>query len=190
MDTYSIYIKNMVCDRCIMVVQNELNKMNIAFTEIKLGEVKLKNVLVAEDKKRFQKAMVFLGFEVMGDRKSVIVEKIKNTIIKIIYDADKNIKSNLSQILNLELNLDYHYLSNVFSEETGMTIEKYFIAQKIEKTKELLLYDELTLSEIAFHLNYSSVAYLSNQFKKTTGMTPSKFKQMKNNLERKPLDKI
>ena len=136
-----------------------------------------------------EKALILLGFEVIDDRKSLIIEKIKNIIIDLVHHQDNDTKSNLSDVLSCKLHHDYNYLSNLFSEIEGTTIEKYFIAQKIEKVKELLVYNELSLSEIALRLNYSSVAYLSNQFKKVTGLTPSYFKQIRED-KRKPLDKV
>src|SRR5690606_28337477 len=136
-----------------------------------------------------EKALILLGFEVIDDRKSLIIEKIKNIIIDLVHHQDNDTKSNLSDVLSSKLHHDYNYLSNLFSEIEGTTIEKYFIAQKIEKVKELLVYDELSLSEIAFRLNYSSVAYLSNQFKKVTGLTPSHFKQIRED-KRKSLDEV
>ncbi|MEA4982682.1 MAG: AraC family transcriptional regulator, partial [Paludibacter sp.] len=129
------------------------------------------------------------GFQLIDDKKSRIIEKVKNTIVDLVHLHDNNIQTNLSDVLSDALHLDYKYLSNIFSEVEGTTIEKYFIAQKIEKVKELLVYDELSLSEIALRLNYSSVAYLSNQFKKVTGLTPSHFKQVGEN-KRKPLDQV
>ena len=135
------------------------------------------------------KALVLLGFELIDDKKSRIIEKIKNIIIELVHHQNNDAKTNLSDVLSSQLHHDYNYLSNLFSEIEGTTIEKYFIAQKIEKVKELLVYDELSLSEIAFRLNYSSVAYLSNQFKKVTGLTPSYYKQIRDD-KRKPLDKV
>ncbi|TJZ63258.1 helix-turn-helix transcriptional regulator [Sphingobacterium olei] len=187
MDT--LFIKNMVCNRCIMVVQNELDKLGLKVKKIKLGEVTLDNELTPEEKDQLHNVLVPLGFEVIDDKKSRIIEKIKNVIIDLVHHQDNGIKNNLSDVLSDKLHHDYNYLSNLFSEIEGTTIEKYFIAQKIEKVKELLVYDELSLSEIAFRLNYSSVAYLSNQFKKVTGLTPSYFKQIKED-KRKPLDKL
>ncbi len=189
MNMSTLFIKNMVCNRCIMVVQNELGKLGLDINHITLGEVTLKKEPTTEERGHLEKALTLLGFEVIDDKKSRIIEKIKNTIIKLVHHQDNDLKNNLSDILSDELHLDYNYLSNLFSEVEGTTIEKYFIAQKIEKVKELLVYDELSLSEIAFQLNYSSVAYLSNQFKKTTGLTPSHFKQIKED-KRKPLDKV
>lgn len=187
MDT--LFIKNMVCNRCIMVVQNELDKLGLDVKSIKLGEVVLGKELSAEQRMKLQEAFSPLGFEVIDDKKSRIIEKIKNTIIELVHHQENGAKTNLSDVLSSKLNHDYNYLSNLFSEVEGTTIEKYFIAQKIEKVKELLVYDELSLSEIAFRMNYSSVAYLSNQFKKVTGLTPSHFKQIREE-KRKPLDKV
>jgi AraC-like DNA-binding protein len=185
----TLFVKNMVCNRCIMVVQNELEKLGLDFTNIKLGEVTLAKELQSDERISLETALVALGFEVIDDKKSRIIEKIKNSIIDLVHHQDNDSKSNLSELLSKEINHDYNYLSNLFSEVEGTTIEKYFIAQKIEKVKELLVYDELSLSEIALRLNYSSVAYLSNQFKKVTGLTPSYFKQIKEE-KRKPLDKV
>ena len=185
----TLFIKNMVCNRCIMVVQNELDKFDLEVKNIRLGEVILDKEPTTKEKDKLEKALILLGFEVIDDRKSLIIEKIKNIIIDLVHHQDNDTKKNISDILSSKLHHDYNYLSNLFSEVEGTTIEKYFIAQKIEKVKELLVYDELSLSEIAFRLNYSSVAYLSNQFKKVTGLTPSHFKQIKAD-KRKPLDSL
>jgi len=185
----TLFIKNMVCNRCIMVVQNELDKFGLAVKNIRLGEVILEKEPTREEKDKFEKALISLGFEVIDDKKSRIIEKIKTVIIDLVHYHDNDAKKNLSALLSSNLHHDYNYLSNLFSEVEGTTIEKYFIAQKIEKVKELLVYDELSLSEIAMRLNYSSVAYLSNQFKKVTGLTPSYFKQISED-KRKPLDKV
>ena len=179
----------MVCNRCIMVVQNELDKLGFDVMNIKLGEVMLAKEPTPEEKSNLDKVLIPLGFEIIDDKKSRIIEQIKNIIIDLVHHQDNDIKTNLSGVLSSKLYYDYNYLSNLFSEVEGTTIEKYFIAQKIEKVKELLVYDELSLSEIAFRLNYSSVAYLSNQFKKVTGLTPSHFKQIKVD-KRKPLDSL
>lgn len=179
----------MVCNRCIMAVQKEIDKLGLEIKNIKLGEVTLGTELTAKQKIKLDAAFVPLGFEVIDDKKSRLIEKIKTVIIELVHHQDSNIKSNLSEILSSKLHHDYNYLSNLFSEVEGTTIEKYFIAQKIEKVKELLVYDELSLSEIALQLNYSSVAYLSNQFKKVTGLTPSHFRQVRTD-KRKPLDEV
>ncbi|HTN45038.1 MAG TPA: AraC family transcriptional regulator [Flavipsychrobacter sp.] len=185
----ALFIKNMVCNRCIMVVQHELDKLGLVTKNIKLGEVTLERELTKEERDKLEESLVPLGFEVIDDRKSRMIEKMKNTIINLVHHLDNEVKTNLSDVLSSELHHDYNYLSNLFSEVEGITVEKYFIAQKIEKVKELLVYDELSLSEIAMRLNYSSVAYLSNQFKKVTGLSPSHFKQIKDD-KRKPLDKV
>lgn len=185
----TLFIKNMVCNRCIMVVQNELDKFGLDVKNIRLGEVILDKEPTTEEKDKLEKALILLGFELIDDRKSRIIEKIKNSIIDLVHYQDNDTKTNVSDVLSSKLHHDYNYLSNLFSEVEGTTIEKYFIAQKIEKVKELLVYDELSLSEIAFRLNYSSVGYLSNQFKKVTGLTPSYFKQIRED-KRKPLDEI
>ncbi|KEQ31115.1 AraC family transcriptional regulator [Elizabethkingia miricola] len=185
----TLFIKNMVCDRCIMVVQAELDKLSLNAKNIKLGEVILDKEITPAEKDTLVKILAPLGFEVIDDKKSRMIEKIKSIIIDLVHHQDNEIKTNLSNILSNALHNDYNYLSNFFSEVEGTTIEKYFIAQKIEKVKELLVYDELSLSEIADRLNYSSVAYLSNQFKKVTGLTPSHFKQIRED-KRKPLDKV
>ena len=172
----TIFIKNMVCDRCIMVVQNELEKLGLDAKNIKLGEVILSKEITSLEKENLSKTLEPLGFEVIDDKKGRIIEKIKNIIIDLVHHQDSDVKTNLSDVLSDKLHHDYNYLSNLFSEVEGTTIEKYFIAQKVEKVKELLVYDELSLSEIANRLNYSSVAYLSNQFKKVTGKTPGKYR--------------
>ncbi len=185
----TLYIKNMVCNRCIMVVQNELDKLGLQSTGISLGEVSLDKALTPAERDKLEEVLIPLGFEIIDDKKSRIIEKIKNVIIDLVHHNANDIKMNLSDLLSQELHHDYNYLSNLFSEVEGTTIEKYFIAQKIERVKELLVYGELSLSEIAFQLNYSSVAYLSNQFKKVTGLTPSHFRKIRQE-KRKPLDQI
>ncbi len=185
----TLFIKNMVCNRCIMVVQNEMDKLGLDVKNMTLGEVILEKELTQDKRIALESALIPLGFEVIDDKKSRIIEQIKNVIIDVVHYQDNDVKTNLSDILSEKLQHDYNYLSNLFSEVEGVTIEKYFIAQKVERIKELLVYDELSLSEIAHRLNYSSVAYLSNQFKKVTGLTPSHFKQIRDE-KRKPLDKV
>ena len=179
----------MVCNRCIMVVQNELEKLGLPVKQVELGEVELERKLSAGEKENITAALSPLGFEVIDDKKSRVIEKIKTTIIDLVHHQDGDMQQNLSDMLRSKLHQDYSHLSKLFSEVEGTTIEKYFIAQKIEKVKELLVYDELSLSEIAHRLNYSSVAYLSNQFKKVTGLTPTHFRQVGKN-KRKPLDEV
>lgn len=184
-----IYIKNMVCNRCRMVVRNELEQRGLEPLTVELGEAELKNELSDAGKKELGEALHQLGFELIDDKKSRLIERIKTIIIELVHQKNSEMNTNLSELLAEQLHHDYHYLSNLFSEVEGSTIEKYFIAQKIERVKELLVYDELSLSEIAYQLNYSSVAYLSSQFKKVTGLTPSYFKNIKG-IKRKPLDEV
>ena len=179
----------MVCNRCILVVQNELDKLGIVANNIRLGEIILEKDLTTTEREALENVLDPLGFQVIDDKKSRMIEKIKNVIIDLVHHQDNDAKTNLSDVLSDALHHDYNYLSNLFSDIEGTTIEKYFIAQKVEKIKELLVYDELSLSEIADRMNYSSVAYLSNQFKKVTGLTPSHFKQIRED-KRKPLDKV
>lgn len=185
----TLFIKNMVCDRCVLVVAGELKKIGINAQKITLGEVTLEKELTADQKEQLDKALLDLGFEPIDSKKGRIIEKIKTVIINMVHHSDHDEKTNLSDLLSKALHHDYNYLSNLFSEVEGITIEKYFIAQKIEKVKELLVYDELSLSEIALRMHYSSVAYLSNQFKKVTGLTPSHFRQIREE-KRKLLDKV
>ncbi|WP_281635336.1 helix-turn-helix domain-containing protein [Flavobacterium marginilacus] len=184
-----LYIKNMVCNRCIATVKNELEKLRHHPLNITLGEVLLEKEITEKEKEILSQHLQNLGFELIDDKKSRIIGQIKSSIIEIVHHQKSDIKTNLSDYLSNKLHHDYTYLSNLFSETEGITIEKYFIAQKIEKVKELLVYDELSLSEIAVKMNYSSVAYLSNQFKKVTGLTPTYFKNIKEN-KRRPLDEL
>lgn len=190
MATTILHIKNMVCNRCIKVVNEELTNLKYTVLLIELGEVHLKENLNDDDLNKISQVLTDNGFELINDRKSQIINRIKTLIIEYIhYDREKPDHENLSEFLGKELGHDYSYLSNLFSSVEGITIEKYLIHQKIEKVKELLVYDELTLNEISFRLGYSSVQHLSNQFKKTTGLTPSHFKKIKIN-KRNPLDKV
>ena len=179
----------MVCNCCIMVVQNEMDKLGFDVKNIKLGEVTLDKEPTLEEKNNLEKVLVPLGFEIIDDKKSRIIEQIKNIIIDLVHHQDNDIKTNLSDVLSSKLYHDYNYLSNLFSEVEGTTIEKYFIAQKIEKVKELLAYKELTLSQIADKLGYKTVQHLSQQFKKTTGFSPSQFQELKEK-KRLPIDFI
>jgi len=185
-----LYIKNMVCNRCKMVVKTELEKLGFNPVFVKLGEVELvqENLNTAQSE-AIKKALSNFGFELLTDKKKQIIEQIKTTIIELVHYQNEPLKSNLSDYLSKKLNTEYAYLSAIFSEIEQNTIEKYFIQQKIEKAKELLTYGEHSLSEIAFQLNYSSVAHLSAQFKKISGQTPSQYKQSQD-LNRKTLDEI
>ena len=179
----------MVCSRCKMVVKAELEKLGITPLNIELGEVTIEKDLNASEKKQLELVLRDLGFELIDDKKSRYIEKIKSLIIKLIYEQNNDLKITLSDYLSQNVYHDYFYLSNLFSEIEGTTIEKYFISQKIERVKELLAYKELSLSEIAYQLNYSSVAHLSNQFKKVTGLSPSHFKNIRSG-GRKSLDEV
>lgn len=183
------FIRNMVCNRCIMAVQQVFESLNNPPVRISLGEVETAHPIQENDLEKLRKALVSYGFELIDDTKSQLIEKIKNTIVQSVHHSNEDLKINYSEYIESHLNRDYAYLSSLFSEVEGTTIEKYIILQKIERVKELLVYDELTLSEIAYQMGYSNVAYLSNQFKKVTGLTPSHFKQVKEN-KRKQLDKI
>ncbi|NDV68832.1 AraC family transcriptional regulator [Dysgonomonas sp. 25] len=185
-----LYIKNMVCNRCIMAVDSLLRNMEIEPVSVGLGEVVLSEKLDKEQKETLRNALEAIGFELIEDKKIRIIEHIKKIIIELVHYSDGDgLKVNLSEHIAQKLSHDYSYLSKLFSEVTNTTIEKYFIAQKIERVKELLVYDELSLKEIADRLNYSSVAHLSAQFKTVTGLTPSHFKKVKDN-KRKPLDEV
>jgi len=174
-----LYIKNMVCSRCKMVVKSELEKLGLCPISVELGEVEIQEENIDRLKDILLRNLHTIGFDLMDDKRSKTIEKIKTLIINLVHYKNNELKSNLSDYLTQHILQDYNTLSNLFSEVEGITIEKYFISQKIEKVKELLVYNELTLSEIAYQLNYSSVAYLSNQFKKVTGFTPTYFKQLK-----------
>lgn len=174
-----LYIKNMVCSRCKMVVKSELEKLGLHVLSISLGEVELEKECTQTQKQDLLERLRSLGFDLIDDKKNRTIERIKTILIDLVYTKNNALQVNLSDYLANDLAQDYSALSNLFSEIEGITIERYFIAQKIERVKELLTYDELTLSEIAIQLQYSNVAHLSNQFKKTTGFTPTYFKQLK-----------
>jgi AraC-like DNA-binding protein len=162
-----------------MVVKSELEKLDLHYTVVDLGEADIKENVSRKQMDQLSIALLKSGLELMDDKKSMLVEKIKTVIIELVHYDDDQIKVNLSDYLAEKLNHNYTYLSNLFSEVKGTTIEKFYLGHKIEKVKELLVYDELNLTEIAYLLHYSSVAHLSNQFKKMTGLTPSHFKQLK-----------
>lgn len=179
----------MVCDRCKMVVRSEFDKLGIPLHSVELGEVDTVSEVDSTQKEQLSRQLNLLGFELIDDKRVRIVTKIKSLIIELIYNPDERIKVNLSGYLSEALHQDYSTLSKLFSEAENTTIEKYYIFQKIERVKELLTYNELTLSEITLKLDYSSIAYLSKQFKDVTGYTPSQYKklQLKN---RKTLDSL
>lgn len=184
-----LHIKNMVCPRCVMAVRHLLESMAYPVGAVELGSAVIRKSVSAEELAEISSKLQELGFELIQDKRTQITEQIKNSIIELICYQGDEIKLNLSHYLSDRLSYDYSYLSRLFSEKTGITIERYYILQKIEKAKELLLYDELTLNEIALQLHYSSAAHLSAQFKSITGYTPSQFKHLKQQ-PRKFLDKI
>jgi AraC-like DNA-binding protein len=169
----------MVCIRCKMVVKDELEKLGIGQANVELGEVDLKENMTQPQQTLFKAALLKSGLELMDDKKSVLIQKIKNVIVELVHYSEEPLTVNFSEFLSVKLNHDYTYLANLFSEVQGITIEKFIIFHKIERVKELLVYNELKLTEIAYEMHYSSVAHLSAQFKKVTGLTPSHFKKLK-----------
>ncbi len=175
-----LYIKYMVSLRCKMIVIEELKKLGLDAPIVHLGEVEIKENITEEQRKSIKNALQNAGLEVMDDKKAILIEKIKNVIIEMIHHTPQLPKINFSNYLHEKLNYDYTYLANLFSETEGTTIEHFIQLHKIERVKELIMYNELSLTEIAWKLHYSSVAHLSHQFKKITGLTPSFFKSLKN----------
>jgi YesN/AraC family two-component response regulator len=169
----------MVCQRCQIAVKYELEKLGLHHTRVDLGETEIMEDLSEEQWDVLSTSMKDIGLELLDDKKNIMVERIKTLIIQLVHFNDEQIKTNLSDYLAEKLNHNYTYLSNLFSEVKGTTIEKFYLMNRIERAKELLVYDELNLTEIAWKLHYSSVAHLSNQFKKLTGLTPSHFKNLK-----------
>ena len=162
-----------------MVVKDELIKLGLHYVTVELGEVEVLEDFSAGQHEQFKVALLKSGLELMDDKKSVLIEKIKNVIIELVHYSEEPLTINFSEFLSQQLKHDYTYLANLFTEVQGTTIEKFFIAHKIERVKELLVYNELNLTEIAYLMHYSSVAHLSTQFKKVTGLTPSHFKQLR-----------
>ncbi|HEX6224469.1 MAG TPA: helix-turn-helix transcriptional regulator [Chryseolinea sp.] len=174
-----LYIKYMVSLRCKMMVKDELNKLGLRFGAIDLGMVEMLDDVTEQQHQQLKTNLLKSGLELLDDKRSILIEKIKNVIVEMIHYSEEIPKTNYSDYISEKLNYDYTYLSNVFSEVKGITIQQFIIINKIEKVKELLLYDELNLTEISYKLHYSSVAHLSNQFKKITGLSPSFFKKLK-----------
>jgi AraC-like DNA-binding protein len=174
-----LYIKYMVSLRCKMVVKDELKKLGLDYVVLDLGMVDVLQEITQEQQEQLKINLLRSGLELLDDKKSILIEKIKNVIIEMIHYSDELPKVNFSDYLSEKLNYDYTYLANIFSEVKGITIQQYIIIHKIEKVKELLLYNELNLTEISYKLQYSSVGHLSNQFKKVTGLSPSYYKQLK-----------
>ncbi|RDV16825.1 helix-turn-helix domain-containing protein [Pontibacter diazotrophicus] len=190
MATIKLYIKNMVCDRCKRVVAEELSNLGYTVLQVSLGEAEIATTGKEADLEEIRTVMRDNGFELLDDRKTKLIEQVKLAIIELVHQGEEaELQVNTSDYIAGKLGLDYNYLSNLFSSFEGITIEKYLILQRIERVKELLVYNELSLKEIAYKLGYSSVAHLSNQFKKVTGLTPSHFKQVKTE-KRKTIDKV
>ena len=186
---HPLYIKNMVCDRCKSSVREILKDIAIEFEDLELGEVTLKNPLNEKQQATLSTKLSEQGFELLKDRETQIINQIKSEVIRFVHHQPASLNQTLSAHLSVHLNREYSSLSKLFSQVEGRTIENYYIEQRIEQVKELIIYDELSLSEIAYKLNYSSVAHLSGQFKKVTGMTPTAFKKL-GPQGRKPLDNI
>jgi AraC family transcriptional regulator len=184
-----LFVKNMVCDRCILMVKQRLDALSIDYSKVELGEITLNKPITEEQRVALRDEIQRIGFELLDDRKASLVSKIKSYIIKFIHSDDQLGNKKLSILLSEKIGADYNSLSALFSSIEGITIEKYVILQRIERVKELLEYNELSLSEIADKLFYSSVQHLSQQFKKVTGLTPSQFKNSKE-AGRKPLDQV
>ncbi len=184
-----LHIKYMVSNRCKMAVKEELKKLGLHFIVVDLGEVEIMETLTPEQREQVKVALHNYGLELMDDKKAVLIERIKNTIIEMVHHSDEIIKVNFSDYLSEKLSHDYTYLANLFSEVQGTTIEQFTISHKIERIKELIIYGELNITEIAWKMNYSSVAHLSNQFKKMTGLSPSHFKQLRDK-RRSPIEEI
>ncbi len=179
----------MVSARCKMTVKKELKKLGLHFIFVDLGEIEIMENISDEQRRQLKNALISLGLELMDDKRAVLVEKIIDVIIEMVHHLDEKVKIKFSDFLSEKLNYDYTYLSNLFSEVKGITIQQFMILHKIERVKELLLYDELNLTQISYKLNYSSVSHLSNQFKKVTGLSPTHFLQLKDK-RRTPIEEI
>ena len=179
----------MVSNRCKMAVKEELKELGLHFIVVDLGEVEIMENISEEQREQLRLALHKSGLELMDDKKAVLIEKVKNVITEMIHYSEEIPKMNYSDFISKKLDYDYTYLSNLFTEVKGITIQQFIIIHKIERAKELLLYDELNLTQISFKLNYSSVGHLSNQFKKITGLTPSHFKRLKDK-RRIPIEEI
>lgn len=190
-ETVKLAVKNMVCNRCIRVAREELERAGYVLASVVLGEITVIGMITSEDKHRIADILSAAGFELIDDRRHALIERVKTLIIEKIYHSDGEELENLlfSKYLADAIAMEYGYLSSLFSSVENITIEKYVILQKIERVKELLTYDQLTLSEIAYRLGYSSSQHLSNQFRKVAGMTPTEFKRLAKHL-RRPLDDI
>jgi AraC-like DNA-binding protein len=179
-----LYVKYMVSLRCKMVVRDELENLGLQNAEVDLGMITLKNPLAQGQREQLKAALLKSGLELMDDKKAILIERVKNMILEMVFYEDELPVVNFSDYLSEKLDYDYTYLANTFSQVKGITIEQYIIANKIERAKELLIYSDLNLTEISYKLNYSSVAHLSSQFKKVTGLTPSFYKQLQKQRNR------
>ncbi|HKX86200.1 MAG TPA: helix-turn-helix domain-containing protein [Flavobacterium sp.] len=184
-----LFIKYMVSNRCITAVKEELKKLGLHFIVVDLGEIEIMEDISSEKRMILQRRLMTIGLELMDDKKAILIERIKNTVVEMVHHSDEIIKVNFSDYLSEKLGYNYTYLANLFSEVQGTTIEQFIISHKIERIKELIIYDELNISEIAWKMNYSSVAHLSSQFKKMTGLSPLHFKQLKGK-RRTPIEEI
>jgi YesN/AraC family two-component response regulator len=178
----------MVCIRCKMVVKAELAKLGISYSNLELGEVEVTEPISPGDREQLKTALLKSGLELMDDKKSILIQRIKGVIVELVHYSEEKLTVKFSEYLSHKLEHDYTYMANLFSEVQGTTIEKFMIAHKIERVKELLVYNELNLSEIADKMHYSSVSHLSAQFKKVTGLTPSHFKELRD--KRRSLDDV
>ena len=179
-----LFIKYMVSLRCKMMVKEELNKIGLKYVSVDLGMVEIMEDITQEQREQLSRSLLKSGLELLENKKSILIEKIKNVITEMIHYSDELPRVNYSDYISEKLGYDYTYLANIFSEVKGITIQQFIILHKIERVKELILYDELSLSEISYKLHYSSPAHLSNQFKKITGLTPSFYKKMKQKRNR------
>jgi len=179
----------MVSKRCKTVVKEQLQKLGLHFVIVDLGEVEIMENISPQQRQLLQASLLDVGLQLMDDKRAVLIEKIKTVIIDMVHHSEEMVRVNFSHFLSEKLNHDYTYLANLFSEVQGTTIEQFIISHKVERIKELIMYDEFNISEIAWKMNYSSVSHLSNQFKKATGLSPSHFKQLKDK-KRTPLEDI
>lgn len=184
-----LFIKYMVSNRCKMAVKEALKSLGLHFVLVDLGEVDIMETLSEGQKQQLQSLLNISGLELMSDKKAMLIEKIKNIIIEIVHYSCEQPTINFSDYISEKLHLDYTYLSNIFSEVQGITIQQFLIIHKIERVKELLMYDEMNLTEISYQMQYSSVAHLSNQFKKITGLSATEFQKLKHKT-RKPIEEI
>ena len=184
-----LYIKYMVSARCKIVVKEELKRLGLHFIMVDLGEVEIMEDISAEQQEHLKSALHESGLELMEDKKGILIERIKGVIVEMVHYAEELPKTNFSDYLTAKLHHDYTYMANLFSEVQGTTIEQFIISHKVERIKELIIYGEMNITEIAYKMNYSSVAHLSNQFKKVTGLSPSHFKQLKDK-RRSPIEEV